>query len=101
MRDGALGPLRLVQVEYIQSGLATRVEDGPQNNRFRWLLDPQRSGLALVMSAIGCHAQHLACFVSGLPPRALPRMSARWFPAARSSTTCRRWSDSMAARGAR
>ncbi len=66
VRDGALGPIRLVQVEYIQSGLATRVEDGPQNNRFRWILDPQRSGLALVMSAIGCHAQHLACFASDL-----------------------------------
>jgi predicted dehydrogenase len=63
--EGALGALRLVQVEYIQSGLATRVEDGPQSNRFRWILDPQRSGLALVMSAIGCHAQHLACFVAG------------------------------------
>ena len=65
MRDGALGAIRLVQVEYIQSGLATRVEDGPQNNRFRWILDPRRSGLALVMSAIGCHAQHLASFASG------------------------------------
>ena len=54
-----------MQVEYIQSGMATRVEDGPQNNRFRWILDPARSGLALVMSAIGCHAQHLASFVTG------------------------------------
>jgi len=66
VRDGGLGALRLVQVEYIQAGLATRVEDGPQNNRFRWVLDPQRSGLALVLSAIGCHAQHLGCFASGL-----------------------------------
>ena len=66
VRDGALGRLRLVQVEYIQSGMATRVEDAPQNNRFRWILDPARSGLALVMSAIGCHAQHLATFVTGL-----------------------------------
>jgi predicted dehydrogenase len=66
VRDGALGAIRLVQVEYIQSGLATRLEDGPPNNRLRWLLDPARSGLALVMSAIGCHAQHLACFVAGL-----------------------------------
>jgi predicted dehydrogenase len=65
VRDGELGPLRFVQVEYIQSGLATRVEEGPQNSRFRWLLDPDRSGLALVMSAIGCHAQHLACFTTG------------------------------------
>ena len=66
VRDGVLGSLRLVQVEYIQSGLATRIEEGPQNNRLRWLLDAKRSGLALVMSAIGCHAQHLACFASGL-----------------------------------
>jgi predicted dehydrogenase len=65
VREDALGALRLVQVEYIQSGLATRIEDAPQNNRFRWLLDPHRSGLALVMSAIGCHAQHLACFTAG------------------------------------
>ena len=65
VREGALGALRLVQVEYIQSGLATRIEDAPQNNRLRWILDPRRSGLALVMSAIGCHAQHLACFAAG------------------------------------
>ncbi len=65
LRDGALGALRFVQVEYIQSGLATRLEDAPQTNRLRWILDPARSGLALVMSSIGCHAQHLACFVTG------------------------------------
>ncbi|QJW83585.1 Gfo/Idh/MocA family oxidoreductase [Ramlibacter terrae] len=65
VRNGAIGPVRLVQVEYIQSGLATRVEDGPLNNRLRWLFDPARSGQALVMSAIGCHAQHLATFVAG------------------------------------
>jgi predicted dehydrogenase len=66
VRDGAIGAVRLVQVEYLQSSLAARVEDGPANRRLRWVLDPQRSGQALVMSAIGCHAQHLACFVSGL-----------------------------------
>ena len=65
VRSGAIGTVRLVQVEYIQSGMATRLEDGPLNNRLRWILDPARSGLALVMSAIGCHAQHLACFVAG------------------------------------
>ena len=67
VRSGAIGAVRLVQVEYIQSGLATRLEDGPINNRLRWILDPARSGLALVMSAIGCHAQHLGCFVAGAP----------------------------------
>jgi predicted dehydrogenase len=65
VHQGALGAVRLVQVEYIQSGMATRLEDAPSNNRLRWLLDPGRSGVSLVMSAIGCHAQHLATFVSG------------------------------------
>lgn len=65
VRDGAIGPVRLVQVEYIQSGLATPVEEGPPSNRLRWIFDPARSGQALVMSAIGCHAQHLASFVAG------------------------------------
>jgi predicted dehydrogenase len=64
--EGTLGRVCLVQVEYIQAGMATRVEDGPQSNRFRWILDPRRSGLALVMSAIGCHTQHLASHASGL-----------------------------------
>jgi predicted dehydrogenase len=65
VRDGAIGPVRLVQVEYIQNGLAARVEDGTLTNRLRWVLDPARSGQALVLGAIGCHAQHLASFVSG------------------------------------
>jgi predicted dehydrogenase len=62
--NGTLGAVRMVQVEYIQSGLATRLEDSTPTTRLRWLLDPKRSGLSLVMSAIGCHAQHLACFVT-------------------------------------
>ena len=66
IREGVLGKVRLVQVEYIQGGLATRLEDGPRSNRMAWVLDPRRSGLALVMGAIGCHAQHLACVTTGL-----------------------------------
>jgi predicted dehydrogenase len=65
VRAGEIGALRHVQVEYIQGGLATRIEDGQQTTRIKWLFDPKRSGLAQVMSAIGCHAQHLACFVTG------------------------------------
>jgi predicted dehydrogenase len=64
LRDGAIGLVRLVQVEYIQSGLATRVEDGAQCSRLAWIFDHARSGQALVKSAIGCHAQHLASFVA-------------------------------------
>jgi predicted dehydrogenase len=64
VKSGALGAIWLVQVEYIQAGLAVRVEDGPQTNRLRWVLDAERSGQALVMSAIGCHTQHLASSVT-------------------------------------
>ena len=63
--DGTLGAIRFVQVEYIQSGLAVKLEDGPRNNRLNWLFDPARSGISLVMSAIGCHTQNLACGVIG------------------------------------
>ena len=65
VRDGAIGGVRFVQVEYIQAGMAARIEDHPQDARQRWVVDGARSGLALVMDAIGCHAQHLACAVSG------------------------------------
>lgn len=65
VRSGAIGAVRMVQVEYLQSSLATRVEDQAASKRLGWILDPQRSGLALVMSAIGCHAQQLACSVAG------------------------------------
>jgi predicted dehydrogenase len=65
VHDGVLGAPRLVQVEYVQNGLATRIEDAPRTSRLRWIVDPKRSGLALVMSAIGCHAQHLASFAAG------------------------------------
>jgi predicted dehydrogenase len=67
VRGGAIGAVRLVQVEYLQGGLSQRVEDGPRTKRLDWVLDPARSGLALVMGMIGCHAQHLACFVAGAP----------------------------------
>jgi predicted dehydrogenase len=64
--QGLLGKIRLVQVEYMQNGMAARVEDDARTTKLQWVLDPSRSGMALVMSAIGCHAHHLACSVSGL-----------------------------------
>lgn len=64
--DGVIGPVRFVQVEYIQSGLAKPIEQGAMTDSQRWKFDAERSGLALAFSAIGCHAQHLACNVSGL-----------------------------------
>lgn len=64
--DGGIGSVRFVQMEYIQSGLAKPIEQGTMTDSQRWKFDASRSGLALVFSAIGCHAQHLACNVSSL-----------------------------------
>lgn len=63
--DGAIGAVRLVQVEYIQNGQAKPIEQGVMTTSQQWKFDASRSGLALVFSAIGCHAQHLACNVIG------------------------------------
>lgn len=63
--SGQLGALRIVQVEYFQSGLARRVEDGTLTARQQWKLDTDRSGPSLVLGDIGSHAHHLACFVAG------------------------------------
>ena len=65
VRDGAIGAPRFVQVEYIQGGMAVRIEDDPDAKRNRWVVDPTRTGPSLVMDAIGCHAQHLVCSIAG------------------------------------
>ncbi len=67
---GRIGALRLLQVEYFGSGLATPVEQAPDAAR-RWRLDPARSGPSLVLGDIGTHAHHLACYVAGEPITAI------------------------------
>lgn len=63
---GALGPLRAAQIEYLQGGMAARVEDRPLTSKLRWKLDPAQSGPSLVLGDIGTHAHHLLRFVTGL-----------------------------------
>lgn len=58
---GALGQVRLVQVEYAQGWLATNVA-GKQAD---WRTDPAQAGAGAI-GDIGTHAFHLAGFVSGL-----------------------------------
>ncbi len=65
---GVIGPVRAVQVEYLQAGMSAVVEEGPRTRKLDWKLDPARSGPSLVLGDIGTHAFHLARFVSGLKP---------------------------------
>ncbi|MCC9624439.1 Gfo/Idh/MocA family oxidoreductase [Thalassospira sp. MA62] len=63
--DGALGNIRLVQVEYAQGWMATRVED-TDNKQAHWRADPAKAGMGGALGDIGTHAHNLANFVSGL-----------------------------------
>ncbi len=63
--SGALGDIRLVQVEYAQDWLAEPVEQTGQKQA-DWRTDPARSGAGGATGDIGTHAFNLANFVSGL-----------------------------------
>ncbi|MBN7783858.1 Gfo/Idh/MocA family oxidoreductase [Ponticoccus gilvus] len=67
--SGALGEIRLVQVEYAQDWLAE--EPDPDNKQADWRTDPARSGAGGSTGDIGTHAWNLARFVTALQPEAL------------------------------
>ncbi len=64
VRGGALGAIRQVHVEYIQSHLA-RPTEADQNPAANWRFDPVQGSASLVLGDIGSHAQHLATFITG------------------------------------
>ncbi len=65
VKNGDLGEIRKVVVEYHQGWLATRLEaDGAK--QAEWRTDPKRSGAAGCMGDIGTHAENLAEYVTGL-----------------------------------
>ena len=68
--SGALGAIRLVQVEYPQDWLATNIEASGQKQA-AWRTDPARAGAGGSIGDIGTHAFHLAGFVCGMQPTSL------------------------------
>lgn len=67
---GELGAIRLVQVEYPQDWLSTRLEESAQKQA-EWRTDPARAGMGGALGDLGTHAHHLAEFVTGLPVESL------------------------------
>src|SRR5207247_337902 len=67
---GELGPIRVVQVEYVQDWLSTKLED-TGHKQAGWRVDPQRAGAGGCLGDIGTHAYYLAEFVTGLHAREL------------------------------
>ena len=65
VRNGTLGEVRKVVVEYPQGWLASALERTGQKQA-AWRTDPRRSGAAGCMGDIGTHADNLARYVTGL-----------------------------------
>jgi len=65
VQAGALGRIRLIQAEYAQDWLSTKLEDTGLKQA-EWRTDPARSGPAGCLGDIGTHAYNLACFITGL-----------------------------------
>lgn len=66
VRNGALGEIRKVVVEYPQGWLASRLEESGQKQA-DWRTDPKRAGISCCMGDIGTHAENLAEYITGLP----------------------------------
>ena len=66
VREGKLGRIRKVVVEYPQGWLSTRLEATGQKQA-AWRTDPKRSGAAGCIGDIGTHAENLARYITGLP----------------------------------
>jgi predicted dehydrogenase len=65
VKDGALGKIRKILVEYPQ-GWLSRLSEKDGNAQAAWRTDPTRSGKSGCMGDIGTHAAHLAEYISGL-----------------------------------
>ncbi len=64
VREGVLGKIRKVIVEYPQ-GWLSKMSEREGNVQAAWRTDPKRSGKAGAMGDIGTHAAHLAEFITG------------------------------------
>src|SRR5690606_17980774 len=65
VREGALGKIRKVYVEYPQ-GWLSKLSEREGNAQAAWRTDPKKSGKSGSMGDIGTHAAHLAEYISGL-----------------------------------
>jgi predicted dehydrogenase len=65
VRQGLLGKINKVVVEYPQGWLANFLEDGVTTATM-WRTDPQKAGVSLCMGDIGIHAENLGRYITGL-----------------------------------
>ena len=64
VKDGAIGKIRKVYVEYPQ-GWLSKLSEREGNAQAAWRTDPKKSGKSGCMGDIGTHAAHLAEYITG------------------------------------
>lgn len=65
IKNGEIGTIRKVVVEYPQGWLATKLEDSGQKQA-AWRTDPTKSGASGCIGDIGSHAENLAEYITDL-----------------------------------
>lgn len=70
VKNGDLGTIRKVQVQYLQGWMATAVED-TDNKQASWRVDPSKSGVGGALGDIGTHAHNLVEYITGLQVKEL------------------------------
>lgn len=65
VKNGDIGQVRKIVVEYPQGWLTNKVED-TGSKQAGWRTDPKQSGIAGAMGDIGTHAENLAEYISSL-----------------------------------
>lgn len=78
VKEGALGDIRVVQVEYAQDWLAEALEQSGQKQA-EWRTDPARAGGGAI-GDIGSHAWHLADTIVGAPVESLCAQMSTFVP---------------------
>jgi predicted dehydrogenase len=65
VKEGKLGKIRKVVVEYPQGWLSTPI-DAEGMKQAEWRTDPARAGVSSCMGDLGSHAENLARYITGL-----------------------------------
>ena len=65
VKNGDIGKIRKVQVQYLQGWLATSVEKTGQKQA-AWRVDPTKSGIGGALGDIGTHAENIVEYITGL-----------------------------------
>jgi predicted dehydrogenase len=64
IKQGQIGKIKKVVVEYPQGWLANKSDEG--SKQATWRLDPKKAGISCCMGDIGVHASNLAEYLTGL-----------------------------------